>query len=71
MEGLRRKGILAVFHYFPLHLSAMGRRFGYRRGACPVSEDVSKRLLRLPLYNSMTPKEQSFVISSLTALLRK
>jgi len=37
-------GILAVFHYLPLHLSPMGLRFGGRQGDCPVAEDLSDRL---------------------------
>src|SRR5262249_38366611 len=48
---LRERGILSVFHYAPLHLSEMGRRFGGRPGQCPVTEDVSDRLLRLPFFN--------------------
>jgi dTDP-4-amino-4,6-dideoxygalactose transaminase len=47
---LKARGISAVFHYVPLHLSEMGRRFGGRPGQCPVTEDASDRLLRLPFY---------------------
>jgi dTDP-4-amino-4,6-dideoxygalactose transaminase len=68
LAGLQRKGIYATFHFIPLHLSAMGRRFGYRRGDLPVSENVSGRLLRLPLYNSMAASEQDRVIRALKAL---
>jgi len=66
IEHLRARGILAVFHYLPLHLSAMGRRFGGREGQCPVTEDVSDRLLRLPFYTSMTEAEQTEVIEAVT-----
>lgn len=68
-RGLLSKGILAVTHYFPLHLSKMGRRYGYRQGQFPVAEQTSERLLRLPFYNNMTSKEQEKVLSSLKALL--
>jgi dTDP-4-amino-4,6-dideoxygalactose transaminase len=68
MTGLQRRGIYATFHFLPLHLSVMGRRFGYRRGDFPVTESVSQRLLRLPLYNSMTPAEQDRVIRELKRL---
>jgi dTDP-4-amino-4,6-dideoxygalactose transaminase len=67
IEHLRESGILAVFHYLPLHLSAMGKRFGGRAGACPVAEDVSSRLLRLPFYTSMTDAEQDEVFDALNA----
>jgi dTDP-4-amino-4,6-dideoxygalactose transaminase len=62
---LKARSILAVFHYLPLHLSDMGTRFGGRPGDCPVTEDVSDRLLRLPFYNSMTEAEQTSVIEAL------
>ena len=51
---LRERGILAVFHYLPLHLSEMGRALGGREGQCPVTEDVTDRLLRLPFYTGLT-----------------
>src|SRR5713226_9709765 len=41
IEHLVQRGILAVFHYQPLHLSTMGRRYGGREGQCPVAEDVA------------------------------
>jgi dTDP-4-amino-4,6-dideoxygalactose transaminase len=57
-------GILAVFHYLPLHLSPMGLRFGGRRGDCPVTEDLADRLLRLPFFTGMSSPEQSQVIEA-------
>ena len=62
---LRSQGILAVFHYVPLHLSDMGQRFGGRPGQCPVTETVSERLIRLPFYNSLSESEQSEVIETI------
>ncbi len=58
-------GILSVFHYLPLHLSDMGRKFGGRAGDCPVTEDVSDRLLRLPFYNELTEAEQAQVVETM------
>ena len=57
-------GILAVFHYLPLHLSPMGLRFGGRHGDCPVTEDLADRLLRLPFFTGMSSSEQSQVIDA-------
>ncbi len=62
---LKACGILSVFHYVPLHLSEMGRRFGGRQGDCPVTEDISDRLLRLPFYNDMTEAEQRRVVEAI------
>jgi dTDP-4-amino-4,6-dideoxygalactose transaminase len=66
MARLEAAGILGVFHYLPLHLSAMGRRFGGRAGDCPVTESVSDRLLRLPFYNDLSESEQSEVVAAIT-----
>jgi dTDP-4-amino-4,6-dideoxygalactose transaminase len=62
---LRQRGIQSVFHYLPLHLSEMGRKFGGRPGDCPVTEDVSDRLLRLPFYNDLSETDQGRVIESI------
>ena len=59
---LRERGIQSVFHYLPLHLSAMGRQFGGQTGLCPVTEDVSDRLLRLPFYNSLSADDQGKIV---------
>lgn len=64
---LKEAGILAVFHYLPLHLSDMGRKLGGQPGDCPVTEDVSDRLLRLPFYNALTHDEQMQVIDRIQA----
>lgn len=64
---LAARGILGVFHYVPLHLSRMGRRFGGRPGQCPVGESVSTRLVRLPFFNSMTRPEQDCVIDAVAS----
>lgn len=64
IDHLRRQGILAVFHYLPLHLSRMGQRFGGREGDCPVTEDISERLLRLPFYYSLESADQDTVIQA-------
>jgi dTDP-4-amino-4,6-dideoxygalactose transaminase len=60
-------GILAVFHYLPLHLSPMGMRFGGGEGDFPVTEDLSDRLLRLPFFTGMSGSEQSQVIEAVQA----
>ena len=61
---LKAHGILSVFHYLPLHLSPMGRKFGGKEGDCPVTEDVSERLVRLPFFNSLTQADQQMVIDA-------
>ena len=53
---LNVRDIHSVFHYLPLHLSSMGRKFGGKIGDCPVTEKISDRLLRLPFYNDLTER---------------
>ena len=65
IEHLKSKGILSVFHYLPLHISKMGKKFGGRDGDCPVTEDVSDRLLRLPFYTGLSEDDQSRVIEEM------
>jgi dTDP-4-amino-4,6-dideoxygalactose transaminase len=62
---LKSFGIQAAFHFLPLHLSNMGRQFGGKPGDCPVTEAVSDRLLRLPLYNDLTETDQRLVVETI------
>jgi dTDP-4-amino-4,6-dideoxygalactose transaminase len=63
---LNAREINSVFHYLPLHLSDMGSRFGGKEGACPVTEDITDRLLRLPFYNDLTERDQARVVAAIT-----
>jgi dTDP-4-amino-4,6-dideoxygalactose transaminase len=62
MQHLQQNGVHAVFHYVPLHSSPMGQKFGYRDGDLPITESVSRRLLRLPLYFEITEADQHEVV---------
>ena len=66
IERLKARGILAVFHYLPLHSSEMGRKFGGKVGDCPITEQISDRLLRLPFYNDLSENDQSLIIDTIT-----
>jgi dTDP-4-amino-4,6-dideoxygalactose transaminase len=70
IDHLKARGILSVFHYLPLHLSDMGQRFGARPDACPVTQDVSDRLLRLPFYNDLTEADQARVVTAIYEFAR-
>jgi dTDP-4-amino-4,6-dideoxygalactose transaminase len=54
-----------VFHYLPLHLSEMGRRFGGKEGDCPVTARVSDTVIRLPLYNELSEADQAVVTAAI------
>jgi dTDP-4-amino-4,6-dideoxygalactose transaminase len=50
LQRLRSRGIDAVFHYVPLHHSPAGRRYGRAHGVLRNTEELSERLIRLPLW---------------------
>ena len=65
IEWMKSQDIICVFHYLPLHLSDMGQKFGGKQGDCPVTEDVSDRLVRLPLFYDLTEQELGRVIDAI------
>jgi dTDP-4-amino-4,6-dideoxygalactose transaminase len=62
---LKAQNIISAFHYLPLHLSEMGQKFGGKEGDCPVTEDVSDRLVRLPFYNDLTEADLTRVVAAI------
>ena len=60
IQHLKKNGILAVFHYLPLHLSEMAKKFSGKIGDCPVTENISDRLVRLPFYNDLNIEDLNF-----------
>lgn len=61
IEGLKENGVLAVFHYIPLHSSAAGKKFGRFVGKDIYTTKESERLLRLPLYYNLRSKDVDLV----------
>jgi dTDP-4-amino-4,6-dideoxygalactose transaminase len=70
LAGMRDRGVLATFHFVPLHDSPGGRRFAARDLPCPVSELISGRLLRLPFYTDLAASEAEEVVDAFLAALR-
>ncbi|MDH5564081.1 MAG: dTDP-4-amino-4,6-dideoxygalactose transaminase [Nitrospirota bacterium] len=65
MDYLKKHGIMAVFHFIPLHSSPMGQKFGRQVGDLSITEELSGRLLRLPFYFEMTEGEQEYIVKHL------
>ncbi len=63
---LKARGIHSVFHYVPLHSSPAGRKFGRAAGPMTVTDGVSDRLLRLPLYYGLTGAEAAGIVAAIT-----
>ncbi len=71
MQHLKSQGTSAVFHYIPLHTSPMGMRCGYHHGALPVTENLSERLLRLPLYCDLSQEDQQRIVGQIASFLQE
>lgn len=66
IDFLKEHGIVAVFHYIPLHGSPAGQRYGRVYGPMEVTERVSHCLLRLPLYYEMKTEDVQYVIAKIS-----
>lgn len=62
---LAGKNIHSVFHYVPLHSSPVGQTYGYREGDLPVTENIAARLVRLPLYVSLSSDDVQQITSEI------
>ncbi len=62
LTELRQAGIMATFHYVPLHSSPGAMQFADGNADCPVTDEISGRLLRLPFFNSLTIENIEIVV---------
>lgn len=70
LADLKRRGVQAVFHYVPLHLSIAGRKYGRALGDLSRTTDMSDRLVRLPLWCGMTDEDVARVATVVRESLR-
>jgi dTDP-4-amino-4,6-dideoxygalactose transaminase len=70
MAFLQEHRVSTSFHFLPLHLSPMGRSFGYRAGHLPLTEALAARILRLPSFGMITTSEQDRVADLVAAYFR-
>ena len=61
LKKLEREGVNAVFHYVPLHSSPAGKKYGRLAGKLPHTQDISERILRLPLFLGLTARQQKTI----------
>lgn len=66
---LKTQGIHPVFHYVPLHSSLAGRQYGREGSTMHVTNDLSERLLRLPLFYEMSEEEITRVCTAIDEFL--
>jgi dTDP-4-amino-4,6-dideoxygalactose transaminase len=70
-QFLKDQGIMAVFHYVPLHNSPAGKLYGRTNGTLDVTERVSDCLLRLPLYYEMKDEDVHSVTGNIANFYKK
>jgi dTDP-4-amino-4,6-dideoxygalactose transaminase len=70
LDALKQKGIHAIFHYVPLHLSPAGERFCRSSGSLEVTEAMAGSLVRLPLWAGITEDQQDRVVEALIDAVR-
>lgn len=63
LNELKSRGVHATFHYVPLHSAPAGQRLGRTPATMDVTDDLSARLLRLPLFSDITPADQDYVVA--------
>ena len=66
IDFLKKNGVLAVFHYIPLHLAAAGKKYGRFSGEDKYTTRESERLLRLPMYYGLREYEINYIIETIT-----
>ena len=64
---LKEKGILAVFHYVPLHSAPAGIKFGRFHGEDNYTTKESERLLRLPMFYTLTADQVEYITDQVKA----
>lgn len=70
IDFLKENGILAVFHYIPLHTAPAGIRFGEFRGEDIYTTKESERLLRLPMFYKLTEAEVEYIVGKVKEFYR-
>ena len=70
IRDLKEAGVSAVFHYVPLHSAKAGARFGRAAGVLGVTDDISDRLIRLPLWPDLSSGDIDQVIDAVKRVTR-
>jgi dTDP-4-amino-4,6-dideoxygalactose transaminase len=69
LAELEARGVNAVFHYVPLHSSPAGSRLGRTHGSLEVTDDLSGRLVRLPLWADLPPEDLEYIVDAVRSVV--
>jgi len=67
LKEMNNKRVNVVFHYLPLHSSPAGQKYGKCPAPLPITDDVSERIIRLPMWVGFDQHER--VLDVLSSLL--
>ena len=62
---LDKNKINSVFHYLPLHRSTMSQNFGWDNSKCPITTEISERIIRLPMFFDLKAKEIEYIVDNI------
>lgn len=65
INWLNKNKINSVFHYIPLHKSKMSKKFGWDRSKCPITVEISERIIRLPMFYNLRMKEIEYIVDKI------
>lgn len=68
-EALQAENIGVNVHYLPVYLHPYYKKLGYKKGECPVAEDIYNRMITIPLFPSMSDKDIKDVIEAVKKVL--
>ncbi len=70
-DYLRKHNIFTQVHYIPVHLQPYYKKLGWKKGDFPVAEAYYEKALSLPIFPTLTEKEQNFVIEKIIGFVNK
>ncbi len=70
IKFLKKRGIMSVFHYVPLHSSPAGKKFGHFIGDMKVTDKISDTLVRLPMFHDLSMIEKEYIIDSVNKFFK-
>ena len=70
LAQLRKAGVEATTHFYPLHLSEMGKRLTFHRRELPVTEFIFQKLIRLPIYPGLKDDQVDYILDILHRILK-
>lgn len=71
MRHLAKKGIMSKVYFDPIHLTKYYKKMGYGKIKLDVTENISKKILSLPLYLGLTKEEMNYMIDSIKEFMEE